>query len=242
MSRIDWLQPIDVNREQNRTPWWVENERKLEAAQRRAVYKNELLLLQNDENPFPNSNEEESPLRTYEEYENALKPYMAIIESDKTDFLEHRASVGHKVHLNVAPENVTAVSRYLTENQYSHKYLSGGEVADGKIFTVYFGSLKIAKKYATCLSQELGIKLLRPRVRSQVEYAPNISGRFVGNQTEFTQYPLGGIRGISSMRELVEFDLWTHRTPDETREHAMKVFNISYDRLSEMYCEYFYGG
>lgn len=238
MPLPDWLKE-SIRLEQIKVPWWVEA-KEAEQAQRMLKHKMELLRLQKEEDLFPNSKKDNPQKRDLKEYLERLAPYQYIIQSDKNDFLNKDAGLGHKVHLNVDPLHVREVSEYLKQNRYAHKYLSGGEVEDNTIFTVYFGSL-LKAKLANVLSKDLEFALQRPLMKYEIEYSPNISGRFVGNREEFTQYPAAKTRGISSLIDLVGSDNWTERTPEEAEKHKLDVFEISYKRLSDLYGSFFYG-
>jgi len=244
MSLPDWLKPpiIDVaESKKEQIPWWVQENSAVDNIQKRMRYKKHLSDQQNAPDLFPLSNTNVPPKNTHEEYLQFLEPYKQMLQSDKTEFLDGHTSPGHKIHLNVAPENVQYVSQYLKHNQYAHKYLSGGEAEDGTIFTIYLGSLSKANQWCGILANELKQLLQRPLRNDEIEYAPNISGRFVGNRKEFTQYPKAGTRGLSSLATLVKNDIWIKRTPEELLKHSMDVFNKSYDQLADQYATYFYG-
>ncbi len=98
----------------------------------------------------------------------------------KSNFIEpENPNVGWKFHLNVIPEHVKSVSEYLINNGYNHKYLSGGEIEDGKIFTIYIGSYEMAKKLSEDLSRDLVQYLCDPAENQEIEFARGIVGRFV---------------------------------------------------------------
>lgn len=246
MALPDWLQPEQEQpknaRGRTELPWWVENQKTIEAVQQSTAHKLRLWQQQSEADAFPTSVKDLQPQRPVEDYLAVLPEYQSVILStDKADFLPGSGSIGHKVHLNSAPENVHAVSRYLKTNRYAHKYLSGGEPADGKIFTVYFGSMAKAKEWVGRLATDLQALLLRPLSKDEVEYAPNISGRFVGTPKEFAQYPAVGARGYTPIQQLVENDFWTPRTPAELADHLKIVFERSYQRLSQLYGAFFHG-
>ncbi|HYD34505.1 MAG TPA: hypothetical protein VD999_00385 [Vitreimonas sp.] len=95
--------------------------------------------------------------------------------------------IGYKLHLNVKPSNAKSVSEFLMAHDYEHKFLQGGEIDDGKIFTVYTGSLITTQKIAAEISANLST-LLEPGVASgEVAFDPQrlIVGRFCGEKQYF---------------------------------------------------------
>lgn len=243
MTLPDWLKPeINVNAPQKKgAPWWIQTRDAIDGIQKRTRFKNYLLVEQNATELFPNSNKNLPRIHEHDEYIKHLAPYQHIIESDKTEFLDHDAAIGHKVHLNVSPDNVRRVSQYLIDHRYAHKFLSGGEAEDGTIFTIYFGSRLKAMQWSSKLASELHQYLQSPIRRDELEYAPNISGRFVGSRKDYSQYPCARTRGISSISDLIKGDLWTERNPEESEKHKMEVFSKSFERLADQYGTFFYG-
>src|SRR3989344_4374590 len=101
------------------------------------AYREYLWNLVLNQNPFPNSrgNPTNFSLEDYSKLD--IKGYAtasAYTNPSKKDFPRDR-NKGHKLHLNVYPENVELVSRILKDQGFDHKYLYGGEPKDGKIFT-----------------------------------------------------------------------------------------------------------
>src|SRR5690606_10673176 len=90
------------------------------------------------------------------------------------------ANVGWKFHLNCEPSSSENISKFLADNGYYYKYLSGGEPEDGKIFTVYIGSHELAEKLAKEISDGVLSELAKPVDHSEIEFAPGVVGRFVG--------------------------------------------------------------
>jgi hypothetical protein len=90
--------------------------------------------------------------------------------TNKKDFEE--ANIGWKIHLNVCPENTKAVSEYLISQEYYHKYFGGGEIEDGKIFTVYIGSYLLTEKLAREIYHDIYWILARSRIPGELEFAP----------------------------------------------------------------------
>lgn len=142
----------------------------------------------------------------------------------KTDFITPtNPNLGWKVHLNVTPEHVKEVSAYLKDNGYNHKYFSGGELENGKVFTVYIGSFKLVNELSKLISQDIGALLARPKASDEVEFAPGVVGRFVAlatqassnNIPEFNQY---GTCGYSWSKDawgkMVNFSAFAKKDPD----------------------------
>lgn len=206
-----------------------------------------LSSLQDAQNPFPNSDAEENSVAQDiadenilgKMYEAELKPYNDLAHPIDESKCDMKNQVGHKVHLNVAPEDVLEVSGYLISHGYCHKYLSGGEILDGKVFTVYFGSKDLAVRLSQELSTDLEPFLKRPITAEEVEYAPNVVGRFVGSMKDFMQYGLG-LRGISVARNWADH-LSPWQDPEEKKKVLPLAFTDSFNKLADEYGEYFYG-
>ena len=119
----------------------------------------------------------------HKEYEAVLKPYHPINynkaqELKLNDEIQEKDDLWWKLHINVAPEHVIAVSKYLTEEWICHKYISWWEIEDGKIFTIYTGSYKIARKVAEKISHDIKKYLCKPEDHHEMELAPGVVGRF----------------------------------------------------------------
>ena len=108
----------------------------------------------------------------------------------KTDFAEDDENIGWKFHLNVARSHVRAVSRYLKDHGYLHKYLRGGDPENGKIFTVYIGSYAAAQRWSEELARDLRDDLARPSPwnNEEIEFAPGVVGRFSGKRDMFDEH------------------------------------------------------
>lgn len=158
-------------------------------------------------------------------------------ESKKTDSLDLAAH--WKVHLNVEPKNVDPVSEYLIKNGFKHKYLSGGEIEDGKVFTVYIGSYKLVKQLSEQIGQDLSSFLCKPLAYGEIELAPGVVGRFdaPGNkdsQTNFTQYGTCGFSWlVCEKRKKIN---WKDFSESERRKGELNSFK----RLQEIYGDYFF--
>ncbi len=140
--------------------------------------------------------------KMYAPYKAVLMDYAHNAEAGKWEFFDNDLNQGYKFHLNVKPENVKQVAAILKLGDYQHKYLSGGEVEDGKIFTIYTGSKQqteqIVREVADSKIAELLEKPLANKT-GEVSYAPNIVGRFVGNKEKYlTKVPRLGITVLRS--------------------------------------------
>lgn len=233
----------------------------------REAYYGELLAAQITKDHFPHSTAEPNPdmlkgddVALHKLYEQHLPEYnhsgsSAPISPDKIDYLENdKQDSGHKLHLNVAAQDVAAVAEYLKRQGYRHKYLSGGEISDGKVFTVYIGSKDLTDKLAQEISRDLAPHLKRPVFSDEVEYAPNVVGRFDGGTLrDFEKYG-HGIRGINMLRsdvELVVNRMLTNnfdhkRTSKDDLDTAIPggflgAFKRSFERLAKDYGPFFYG-
>jgi hypothetical protein len=113
-------------------------------------------------------------------YSNYPEPYDTGWEkfknTEKNDDIEW--NVGWKFHINVSPDNCLMVSSWLKDNNYCHKLLHGGEIEDGKIFTVYIGSYELSKKLAKEVSQGVGKFISKPVDITEIEFEEGIIGRF----------------------------------------------------------------
>jgi hypothetical protein len=133
-------------------------------------------------------------------FERALAPY-----SYGAPFEGLSPAVHHKTHLNVRPENVRLVAECLRDWQLNHKYLSGGDFTRGKVFTLYFSSFTRAAQISARLSSELDGLLEAPCDPTEIDYAPNVSGRFTSNI--FDSYPTLGVRGLPNVgKEMFKLD------------------------------------
>lgn len=119
--------------------------------------------------------------RQYEElYEKYPEPYYIgneiFRDTEKNDWLEPH--IGWKFHINVAVNNCLIVSNWLKEKKFYHKLLNGGELEEGKIFTIYIGSYNLAKKLAQEIHQGVGKLISKPVDKNELEFKPGIIGRF----------------------------------------------------------------
>lgn len=196
-------------------------------------------------NPFPTSDARENPDTLAHptwnlleaRYQATLAPYeFHLPESDKTDFPKD-PNEGYKLHLNVPIACVQAVSEYLKTEGYNHKYLSGCD-DPGSLFTLYIGSHRLAFALAKRISTDLSKYLAKPTRTDEVEFAPNVVGRFSTRRHGYNKYGLG-LRGISCLNRFSN-SFWIS---DETRlkEYLKTAFNVTYESLSNNYGEYFHG-
>ncbi len=115
----------------------------------------------------------------------ANAPYEAVMEPyyhpsrEKWSFYKDDPNQGYKIHLNCDPVDAGAVSRFLKAQDLDHKYLSGGDVDSGKIFTIYTGSKEQTEGIVKILADNLkGVlkpppKPTRHRTRSPEFRRPN---------------------------------------------------------------------
>lgn len=213
-------------------------------------YFRRLLIEQTAQDPFPQSNKKANTTLSDPHveaiYKQRLRPYIAdpsFIRPDKVDYgSTANSDIGHKLHLNVRAEDVLFVAQYLKTTGYNHKYLSGGDISKGKIFTLYPGSKAVADQAALSISHDLTQVLCRPIAVDEIEYAPNISGRFVERGLLFHKDGNGLIRGIP----LLYSDLDTIEKAEERGESVKaqeisRAFLRSFSELSTKYGTYFYG-
>lgn len=160
-------------------------------------------------------------------YYKAMSGYGHKSQEGRWEFFNDDPNQGYKFHLNVAPDSVHAVAEELKDLDVVHKYLRGGEVEDGKVFTVYSGSKKQTERIVRQVYERISRFLKIPvEGTGEVPFAPNIVGRFRGNTDEFRQY---GDLGVSFLKH-DEGD-----NPQESYDRADK-------RLREIYGDYYGGG
>ena len=149
-----------------------------------------------------------------------------------------------KLHLNVRPEDIVSVSSYLQENGYLHKYLSGGELSDGKVFTIYVGSYDLVTKLAEEISSDLQEKLCRPGHHGEIELAAGVVGRFAGPKKEFGKYGTSGFSFLRSDASLYNNYVNTAIGSSNYQEQLEKLRTMAetkgYSRLLELYGDYFF--
>ncbi len=200
----------------------------------------------------------------YDHYVSALEPYeTGATRPGRYEALQGQRHMGHKIHLNVGPQFVGQVSEYLRDEGFHHKFLRGGAVEDGKMFTVYFGAKDLADYWAPHISEQLRIYLARPsnNLSDEVEYAPNIIGRFVGGRDRFHQYGMV-IRGLSILDRVIrrprrsrlwrrardssdgpilDLSRWNRMTRQDQEEARFRAFVASYAFAAQHYGAFFYG-
>lgn len=143
--------------------------------------------------------------------------------------------------MNVAKKDVKAVSEYLRREGFSHKYLSGGEPVDGKVFTVYAGSKEMVGKISNEIANAVGDKLRKPVNIDEIEFAPNIVGRFDMQDSKFHRLGLG-LRGLSMRMEDVRGIIRQRDLSDDDRKKKLKqAFEKSYNEIADIFGSYFYG-
>jgi len=196
-----------------------------------------------------------------QEYSSHLKEYKhPDYEKERADFNHPNnpnqdPNIGWKCHINVAPTHVVEVAKFLQDSGYCHKYLSGGEIEDGKTFTIYLGSKHTTEEQIPQIFTTIG-HLIDPALdQTEVEFAPRIVGRFVGPRTEFAQY---GDRGISYLFEYqkrltnshITLNFRKRQRPAQSIEEIQQQINnlkkeayqASHQRLLEVFGNYYGGG
>jgi hypothetical protein len=111
-----------------------------------------------------------------QKYLARLPEYSQEGNPEKHDYTN--ANQGWKLHLNVSPENVVAVSAYLKSTGFSHKFISGANIDRGKIFTVYIGSKSLTEKFIKEIQDEAGHLLEDPKALGDILVSPKIAARF----------------------------------------------------------------
>ena len=158
----------------------------------------------------------------------------------KTDFwtdLNH--NIGWKFHLNVEPKNVPQISRYLVQQNYDHKYLNGWESEDGKIFTIYIGSRKLAENLALEIKNDIWNLLSQPQISNEVEFQAGVVGRFIWSPKKYWQYWNAGITYIyDDMTKLWNHDNYSTK---EAKETINQMTQDAFQSLTYDYGEYFTG-
>jgi hypothetical protein len=230
-------------------------DRILHIPEQRQAYCTHLIEMQSTPDPFPLSHTEKNPdidpkissQEIEERYAQALSPYQIPkdkVRKDKIDFL-NSASTGHKFHLNIAIKDVRQVSEYLTEEGFFHKYLNSGEAFTGSMFTIYVGSKDLADQLSVKISQDLDSVLKRPVSKSEIEYAPNVIGRFtVADEVDkFTHYGFG-VRGFPMLKKYASQQMLRRVKGLQNKladDQFKTAFDESYAVLSDLYGSYFYG-
>lgn len=234
----NWLRESqNPNQENTLAPdWMVQNQETVAAAKYKVWLKSQMALP-----PYSSSTQEENPYtllpdnESYDLYTQVLPEYSYHPPSDSDKFDYNNPNIGYKFHLNVPLEHVIEVSSYLKDNGYNHKYLKGGDVSDGKVFTIYIGSKDLADKLAQVLSHDLVGLLRRPRVQNSVELAPGIAARFNQLGYGFSRYPSSGVIGFNVLDGLNSFGSnYDHKL-------AKLAFEISFNKLVELHGVYFTG-
>ncbi len=201
------------------------------------------------ENPYLDSshlNAYTNELAEYDDGQSAVDEYnQQHPGEEKILFIEANCNIGWKFHLNVAPQFVAEVSRYLQAHGYRHKFLHGGEIEAGKIFTVYIGDYNLSRRLAQKLSQVLRPYLSRPAAKGEVELAPGIVGRFVGTKhikNEFHEYGTCGFSWKKEFQtELTELLIVKPADYEEKKTDLIKrAERESISALLDLYGQYFY--
>ena len=198
-------------------------------------------------------------LGDYDRYKSELKEYSvkpkeAIANAEKFgttskfDFQGRGSRDGYwKIHLNVQPSSVKKVSKYLIENGYLHKYLSGGDIEDGKIFTVYPGAYRLTAESASSISKDLLTHLSQPVDHTEIELTPGVIGRFHGpnnKQASFHQYGSCGYSWTNEhAMQMLTLRYWSEGEPNlDARKKKLKntAELTAYNKLREIFGDYFF--
>lgn len=176
----------------------------------------------------------------FKTYVDVLDEYSAK-EDSRFKFWNNDPNVGFKCHLNAKPVQVIEISEFLKAGGYNHKFLSGGEVEDGKIFTVYLGGKSQAEDIVRQISNGVGGLLVEPKpsvLKYESLFAPNISGRFGSRIDEFDNkyFAIDGvpIRKTMWRREMHDGKMKTIYSPG--------ALDDARNGLSQHYGDYFGGG
>lgn len=166
-------------------------------------------------------------LESEKPYVEKLQPYRHHITTHKSNKLPNDRH--WKLHLNVEPDDCQEVSKYLKENEYDHKFLMGGDVGDGKIFTVYIGSFQKAVDEARTIHKDLEHVLKQPEAKYNINFTEGVSGRFTNSGKNDEGFIAAGYNGHP------HFNV---RHSDKKEELIQKSFNI----LLNKYGDYFFNG
>ncbi|MBT3349432.1 hypothetical protein HN954_00595 [bacterium] len=103
------------------------------------------------------------------------------VKDEMIDFVnEGNPNIGWKLHLNISPENVVFVDKYLREKGICFKFLHGSELEDGFIFTIYVGSFQKTQEISKILTKDLQNFLAQPHKTNHLEFSAGVVGRFRG--------------------------------------------------------------
>lgn len=197
---------------------------------------------------------EDKPAEIFKDYNAIMPEYWDDKHQTKPEMYDYlKPNIGWKLHLNIRPENIKTVSDYLVVEGYCHKYLHGGEIDNGKIFTIYIGSYKLAIKYSQKISQDLLGYLCKPVDKRETEFAAGVAARFCADRTKFAQY--GSIGGLPYTKEdfqkvltIANHQRFSHNYNERQsmidknkmqRIHAESSEN-SYHQLNKIYGKYFF--
>jgi len=129
--------------------------------------------------PSPEEQKRRLAIETlHQRYLQQLDEYQSPGSPERHDYPPKEPNTGWKIHLNVDPKNVRTVSKFLKDNRFKHKFISGANLEQGKIFTVYFGSKQMAQKQIPIVSDHLDHLLEKPGDNDEIPVAPNIVARF----------------------------------------------------------------
>lgn len=226
---------------------------------RREQFKRQLKDQQFAEELFPSSTRRLNPdigEDDFKRYTSELAEYSdekVEATSLATDFfVPGNPNIGFKLHLNVPIADVRRASEYLRAQGIHHKYLFGGEIDQGKIFTIYTGSKNKTDEVAKKVSADMSDWLCRPADRDEIEFAPNVIGRFaainvhvkedLGSDRTWHQYG-NGLRGVPMLwSDCSQFGPWGIKPGDKDYQPALlEAFDRTYAKLANQFGPYFYG-
>lgn len=178
-------------------------------------------------------------VRAYEQQNAAKKKEDLLYEDDP--------NIGWKLHLNVEPVFVKLVSDYLRGTGHVHKYLSGGEIQDGKVFTLYIGSYALAQRCAHAISEALTplLCLSKPGDNQEIEFAAGVVGRFSGEKKQgFDAYGSCGFSLLKADKDAyVELLMRNKNGPTYTQDlkaAAEEAEINAFRKLQAIYGGYFF--
>lgn len=154
---------------------------------------------------------------------------------------------GWKLHLSVLPENAHSVSEYLKTQGYPHKFLSGGDIDDGKIFTIYLGDYTFTKTEAEKIAIGLQGKLCKPVDHKEVEFGPGVVGRFRAEDPDFDSYGGAGVSYINTKKVPVggrpcgyQHNIEASLNEEDLQKFRDELQKKSFELLFKKYGDYFY--
>ncbi|MFP4401608.1 MAG: hypothetical protein ACLFPL_00090 [Candidatus Nanoarchaeia archaeon] len=174
------------------------------------------------------------------------------LNNSRFDFSPHNnVNVGWKVHLNVSLEHVIEVSNFLIRNGFLHKYFWRGELKDGKVFTIYFGSWSKMYEQTEFIEAQIAHLLARPKTINEIEIGQGITARFTvlrnkntniwGEETYsddvYLQYGNFGIIMKKEMLPKLKKNKW--KSVFNSKEEEIDYYEQIFNELAQEFGEYF---